>query len=202
MPQKRLFAFDFDGTITTRDTLIEFISYACGRRALIGGLIRHMPILIMMKLHMYPNYKAKQRVFSHFFRGMPLTTFNSLCTDFARSNSHLLRKEAIAAIDTALNSPDTHVAIVSASIDNWVSPFFAGRGITVIGTQIETDANGILTGRFTTPNCYGAEKVRRLLLIHPDRHSYHLTAFGDSRGDKELLAFADKAYYKPFRSSR
>ena len=31
-----------------------------------------------------------------------------------------------------------------------------------------------------------------------DRSSYKLIAFGDSRGDKELLSFADNAFYKEF----
>ena len=59
--------------------------------------------------------------------------------------------------------------------------------------------NGRLTGRFATPNCKGAEKVRRILGLFPDRESYRLTAFGDSRGDREMLAMADEAHYKPFR---
>ena len=53
--------------------------------------------------------------------------------------------------------------------------------------------DGRLTGRFLTPNCYGQEKVRRILTLHPDRSAYHLTAYGDSRGDREMLAFADEA---------
>ena len=58
---------------------------------------------------------------------------------------------------------------------------------------------GRLTGRFLTKNCYGAEKVNRLreVLVAP-REEYYIVAFGDSRGDKELLAYADKGYFKPF----
>jgi phosphoserine phosphatase len=69
----------------------------------------------------------------------------------------------------------------------------------VLGTQIEI-AGGKLTGHFLTKNCYGPEKVNRILDLYPDRCVYHLTAYGDSRGDKELLAFADESHYKPFRS--
>jgi phosphoserine phosphatase len=69
--------------------------------------------------------------------------------------------------------------------------------VKVLGTQIEV-ADGSLTGRFLTKNCYGQEKVKRLLEQYPDRREYHLTAYGDSRGDKEMLAFADESYYKPF----
>jgi HAD superfamily phosphoserine phosphatase-like hydrolase len=83
------------------------------------------------------------------------------------------------------------VLIVSASIDNWVQPFFPS--FTIVGTQIEV-IDGLLTGRFLTPNCYGQEKVRRILALHPDRSDYHLIAYGDSRGDREMLAFADEAH--------
>jgi phosphoserine phosphatase len=67
-----------------------------------------------------------------------------------------------------------------------------------VGTQIEIK-DGLLTGRFLTKNCYGQEKANRILALYPNRSEYHLTAYGDSRGDKELLAFADESHYKPFR---
>ena len=80
-----------------------------------------------------------------------------------------------------------------------MSPFFQGReGIEIAGTQIEV-INGKLTGRFLTRNCYGKEKVGRLLQLYPDRKSYRLIAYGDSRGDRELLAFADESHYREFK---
>ena len=88
------------------------------------------------------------------------------------------------------------VLIVSASIDNWVQPFFPE--VKVVGTQVEVK-DGHLTGRFLTKNCYGQEKVDRILAIYRHRQEYELIAFGDSRGDKEMLDFADEAHYKPFR---
>ena len=68
----------------------------------------------------------------------------------------------------------------------------------VLGTQVEV-SDGRLTGRFLSRNCYGQEKVNRILACYPDRESYHLIAYGDSRGDEQLLAFADEAHFKPFR---
>ena len=101
------------------------------------------------------------------------------------------------------------MAIVSASIDNWVRPFFyqltahSVSDFRVIGTKVEADSNGRLTGRFLTNNCYGPEKVRRVLAEYPQlaaqRSSYVVEAYGDSRGDKEMLAFADNAFYRPFQ---
>ena len=187
---KQLFAFDFDGTLTTRDTLIAFIRYACGTPRFLLGFLLHAPLLVLMKLRLYSNGKAKQRLFSWFFRGMPIETFDALCQSFALSHRHLLRPETVLLLQQAL-SEGSEVLVVSASIDNWVQPFFPS--VTVLGTQIEV-IDGRLTGRFLTPNCYGQEKVRRILALHPDRSAYRLTAYGDSRGDRELLAFADEAH--------
>ena len=188
-------AFDFDGTLTTRDTLLEFIRYAHGTKAMVLGFLRYAPLLVLMKLRLYPNYKAKQRVFSYFFRSMPLSHFDTLCRRFAADSRHLLRPQGVRTLEEA-QANGAEVLIVSASIDNWVQPFFPS--VRVLGTQVETDADGLLTGRFLSKNCYGQEKVNRILALYPHRTDYHLTAYGDSRGDRELLAFADKAYYKKF----
>ena len=61
------------------------------------------------------------------------------------------------------------------------------------------EREGVLTGRFLTKNCYGEEKVTRLLQLFPERTQYWLTAYGDSRGDFELLDFANESYYRPFK---
>ena len=192
---KKIYAFDFDGTLTNKDTLIEFIRYAKGSMALGLGFLRYAHLLVMMKLGLYPNYKAKQKVFAHFFKDTTLDDFNALCKAFAASSSHLLRPNAIEAINHAIKE-GSEVLIVSASIDNWVQPFFPQ--VKVVGTQIEV-IDGKLTGRFLSKNCYGQEKVNRILSLYPNRQDYHLTAYGDSRGDKEMLAFADESYFKPFR---
>lgn len=203
--KKRIYAFDFDGTLTTRDTLIAFIRYAKGTRAFVLGFLLHAHLLVLMKLGLYPNWKAKQKVFSYFFKGMSLGDFDALCQRFAADNRQLLRPEGVRTLEQA-RTAGADIVIVSASIDNWVKPFFTSPDsladnlskITVLGTQIEI-ADRKLTGRFLTKNCYGQEKVNRILALHPNRGEYTLIAFGDSRGDKELLAFADEAHYKPFR---
>lgn len=192
---KKIVAFDFDGTLTTRDTLLMFILDARGAFAFMTGFLYRLPLIVMMKLRLYPNYQAKQKVFSYFFKGMPLDTFNRLCQRFADTHRHLLRPEGMRTLKEA-QAAGAEVLIVSASIDNWVQPFFPD--VKVLGTQIEVE-NGRLTGRFLTKNCYGQEKVNRIQELYPHRSEYHLTAYGDSNGDRELLAYADEAHYKPFR---
>ena len=200
---RKIYAFDFDGTLTTKDTLLEFIRFAKGSGQMFCGFLLFSPLLLLMKLHLYPNWKAKQQVFSYFFKGMHIDDFNALCTHFAEQNKHLLRPAGIEKVRQAIEEEQATVLIISASIDNWVRPFFdeIDKKIQVLGTQIET-TEGRLTGQFTTKNCYGQEKVNRLTALYPHREAYDLIAFGDSRGDKELLDFADKGFYKPFRNKK
>ena len=200
--KKKLYCFDFDGTLTTSDTLLEFIKYAKGRGRFLMVFLMYSPLLVMMKLHLYPNWKAKQQIFAHLFAGMRIEKFDALCRGFAEENQHLLRPKGITLVHEALVA-GAQVFIVSASIDNWVRPFFDIRnlkGVKVLGTQIEVE-DGKLTGNFKSNNCYGKEKVHRIaeVLKSFERSEYEIEAFGDSRGDKEMLAFADKGHFKPFR---
>lgn len=70
--------------------------------------------------------------------------------------------------------------MISASIDDWVRPFCCSHlGVTAtIGTKVEVDLDGKLTGRFLTKNCYGPEKVNRLLEIEPDRKIIFICLWG------------------------
>lgn len=206
--KKKVYLFDFDGTLTSADTLLEFIRYACGRRRFFIGFALFSPLLVLMKLHLYPNYRAKQRLFAWYFKGMSIDNFDLVCRRFAHHNQRLMRQKALDKLREIFHNNDT-LCVVSASIDNWVRPFFdniskASRSdFRVIGTEVEVDTDGVLTGRFRTHNCYGAEKVRRVLEAMPqlksNRDDFWVVACGDSRGDKELLEFADEAHFKPFR---
>lgn len=206
--KKKVYLFDFDGTLTSADTLLEFIRYACGRRRFFIGFALFSPLLVLMKLHLYPNYRAKQRLFAWYFKGMLIDNFDLVCRRFAHHNQRLMRQKALDRLREIFHNNDT-LCVVSASIDNWVRPFFdniskASRSdFRVIGTEVEVDTDGVLTGRFRTHNCYGAEKVRRVLEAMPqlksNRDDFWVVACGDSRGDKELLEFADEAHFKPFR---
>ena len=200
--KKKIYCFDFDGTLTTSDTLLEFIKYAKGRGRFLMVFLMYSPLLVLMKLHLYPNWKAKQQIFAHLFAGMRIEKFDALCRGFAEESQHLLRPKGITLMHEALVA-GAQVFIVSASIDNWVRPFFDIRnlkGVQVLGTQIEVEDDK-LTGRFKSNNCYGKEKVHRIaeVLKSFERSEYEIEAFGDSRGDKEMLAFADKGHFKPFR---
>ena len=137
--KKKIYCFDFDGTLTTSDTLLEFIRYAKGTGRFLMVFLMYSPLLVLMKLHLFPNWKAKQLIFAHLFAGMRIEKFDALCRDFAEEYQHLLRPKGVTLVHESLVA-GAQVFIVSASIDNWVRPFFKVRGldgVRVLGTQIE-----------------------------------------------------------------
>lgn len=184
--------FDFDGTLTTKDTLLEFIKFACGTRLFYIGFILHLHLLVLMKLNLYPNWKCKEKIFAWFFRGIPYSRFKQLGEDFSLSAKRLLRADVVNLLYKYLNT-ESRIYVVSASIEEWVLPLCRSIGIEyVLATKIEVDSHNNVTGRFLSKNCYGKEKVNRLLTMEPNREEYVLHAYGDSRGDREMLDFADK----------
>lgn len=193
--QQVVAAFDFDGTLTTSDSLIAFIRFTHGRHRLLWGFLRLCPFLLMMRLGLYPNWKAKERVFSYFYQGTTHEQFIQWGRDFAYVAVTMLKAGAVKALQQHQAEGHT-VCVVTASIDEWVRPVCERLGVdTVLATLIEVSPDGIVTGRFLSPNCYGAQKVARLLEAYPERPSYILYAYGDSTGDRDLLAFADKPYF-------
>ncbi len=195
MEEKRIIAaFDFDGTLTTKDTLLEFIKFACGRKRFYIGFLLHSPMLVLMKVGLLSNWKSKERVFSWFFKGMKYNEFVRLGNEFAHVIQKFVNKETISILKK--HQQEKHdVYIITASIEEWVKPYGHLLNVKeVLGTRIEI-VNGVLTGRFESRNCYGKEKVARLLEAEPERTSYFLHAYGDSRGDKELMEFANEATF-------
>ena len=97
--QRRVIAaFDFDGTLTTRDTLLAFIRFTHGRCQLLLGLLRQAPWLLMMKLGLYPNGKAKERIFAHFYKGTPHAQFTQWGRDFAEIAETMLNGQTVKTL--------------------------------------------------------------------------------------------------------
>lgn len=189
--QRTVAVFDFDGTLTTKDTLIEFIRFAKGTPKFLLGFLLFSPLMVLMKLKLYDNGRCKEQVLSWFFKGMPHEEFAELGRRFAQRVKAIARQETHEALARHKAKGDT-IYVISASIEEWVRPYCDTLGVTkVLGTQLGVDSNGRLTGRFASPNCYGGDKVRRLLTEEPDRDSYTLYAYGDSSGDNEMFALAD-----------
>lgn len=191
---KKLFVSDFDGTLTTVDSMMSIIIFQRGKLGLALALLRIMPWLALMMARLYSNQRTKERLLHHCFGRMSKEEFDSFCQRFADAHRHILRTDLYLRLKEEKRKGN-EVVVVTASPENWVSRLVPG--FKVLGTKMEFRESGF-TGRFLSPNCYGPEKVCRLKQEFPDLHEHrnehYITAFGDSRGDKELLEFADEGH--------
>ncbi|MGI4020442.1 MAG: HAD family hydrolase [Janthinobacterium lividum] len=195
--KKVIAAFDFDGTITKYDSLLFFIWYSVNVFKLGFGTLKLLPTLVLYKLKIIQNYKAKEKLFGMFYQNLALTAFDDLGVRFVSQLDKMIKPEALKKLAWH-RQMDHKIVIISASVENWIKPWAKANGInTVLATQIEVK-NQKLTGKFLSKNCYGAEKVNRLLSQFPERDDYELYFYGDSNGDKELLAIADYPFYQKF----
>lgn len=197
MDKQVIAAFDFDGTITTCDTLPLFIRHISSVKQLILGSLYMVPFLILFKLRLIPNHRAKRQLFKYFLNGMHIDKLNALAASFVPSVEAVLNPVAMERIKWH-RQRNHEVIIISASAENWIKPWANAYGIDVIlATQLKRDGQ-IVTGEYLTVNCYGQHKVERILEKYPQKQEYILYAYGDSKGDRELLEFADYAFYRRF----
>lgn len=196
--QKQLVLFDFDGTITTKDTLAEFMKFYRGNLQYNLGLAVLSPILAAYVLKIIPNWKGKQYFMSWFLKGENATEFNERCKQFAKSKvPSLVRPGALKAIEKYKREGAT-IAVVSASAENWVKPWCDEHKLICLATKLEVK-NDTITGLIEGKNCYGPEKVCRIKDRFAIDQFDHVIAYGDTSGDKEMLALAHQQFYKPFR---
>ena len=198
-PEKKILAaFDFDGTITTRDTMIAFIQFALGSKALLAGYMRLALTLAGYKAGLIKNDVAKQRLLTHFFSGWEKERLIQLGEKFcAELLPGLIRPAAWEHLEWHRNQGHTIICI-SASLDFWMAPWFRDNNIQLLASVPEYK-DGKFTGKLASPNCYGPEKVKRLKEVYNLSEFLEIYAYGDSGGDKELLAIATRPSFKPFR---
>lgn len=181
-------AFDFDGTLTKRDSFPLFLIFSKGYLYTFLLFLYYTPKIISSKLRGKELGSIKEKMLGKAFRGMEITKFDEICKDFASASPNLLNGPAIQAFNTH-QKPGHQIVIVTASLVNWVKPFFT-ESITVLGTELEIKDN-LITGKFKSGNCYGLKKKDIFLSLFPNRQNYILYYYGDSKGDKEMLEFAD-----------
>lgn len=190
--------FDFDRTITTKDSFADFILSTHGIGGALWGLLVLSPVLMAYVLRFIPNWQAKQRVFVHYYKGWEKERFDSAAGEYARKKlPAIVRSVALQRVEWH-KEQGHRVVIVSASFENYLKPWCDAHKVDLLATQLEIK-EGRITGEFASGNCYGEEKLDRL------KQAYHLNdfefiyAYGDSKGDKVLAKIANEFQYNPFR---
>ena len=196
--KKAIAFFDFDGTITTKDTLLEFIKFSKGNFRFYLGFLLNSPYLVAYKLKIISNQSAKEKVLKFFFHDTPVEVFREKAITFTKNVlPTLMRPMALEEIKK-LQQSGTIVVVVSASPENWICHWAADMKVELIASQLEVK-DGKLTGKISGKNCHGEEKVSRIKAKYNLTDYDEIVAYGDTSGDKPMLRLGTLGHYKPFR---
>lgn len=193
---KKLYLFDFDGTITYKDTMFLFLKFYDPAQFSVQFL-RHIPLFILLKLKLANAEAVKRSFIASILKGESRLNIEKQAQLFFDENyPGLIRKNALDFINH-IHRENTESYLVSASLDIWVKPFADQLNMKLLATQAEFE-NDVFTGKFVGKNCNKDEKVCRIEAEIGHKKFDKIIAFGDSSGDKPMLKFAHESYYRFF----
>ncbi len=188
---RKVAAFDFDGTLSTRDNFMRFVRLVAGTAETAKAVAAAAPALLAARKDLARRDDAKANVLRATLGGRTDAHVRDLGARFARlvvqehMNPHVVER-----LD-AHRAAGHELVIVSASLTAYLVPAAARLGIpTVLATEMEVGPDGRLTGELAGANVRGPEKAARLEAWLGGAPAV-VYAYGDSHGDTELLAFAD-----------
>ncbi len=189
--------FDFDGTITRGDSFALFLRFVLGKKFYIK-MLQNLPTLIAYKFHIIDNSTAKQNVLYSCFKDMQVEALQAYCFAFREKLESFCKDSALEKIRWHKQQGHT-IVLVSASFEEYLRPLCMHWGIDLLATTMAVE-NNKLTGKFLQPNCYGPEKERRIKANYNLAQYEHIYVYGDTKGDKEMLALASPnlAFFRVF----
>ena len=189
--------FDFDGTLSTKDTLIPFLLYCTGVWRFSLKLPQLLWVGLLYGLKIIDNQEAKQRTLTQLLKGWKAVDLEQKAKSFALTHLNKYLKPQIYA-KLEWHREQGHVLIlVSANLAVYLRYFAKLHKINgVIATEI-VEQGGVISGRLATPNCYAGQKVLRIQdYLHAGSLAFDYSyAYGNSRGDYEMLELVDEPYY-------
>jgi phosphatidylglycerophosphatase C len=187
-------AFDFDGTLIPRDSFVPFLLRVTGRRSFGQTLVGSSASMLRAYGVKRNRDASKAALVARLLRGYPAERLTVLGQTFGAELAGRLRPAMAERIDWH-REQGHRLVLVSASLDVYLEPLGQRLGFDgVLATSLEVGEDGLLTGRLQGANVRGVEKVARLrswMAAHLGDAPVELWAYGDSAGDRQLLAMAD-----------
>ncbi len=196
--ERPIVAFDFDGTLTTHDSFTAFLRWKAEPLGYFLGLAALLPHLVAYGVNR-DRGRLKAAAAARFLGGMSSERLSADAEAFAMERAQsMLRPDAVQAWRN-WRAQGALVVIVTATPEIIVRPFARALGADLLlGTRLEFDGAGRVTGRFAGRNCRGPEKVVRLKEAFGEDMAL-LAAYGDTSGDREMLRMAEIPGLRVFR---
>ena len=197
--KKVLAAFDFDGTLTYHDSFVPFLRFAYGNRLFAMRLLRMIPATLSYLLGQISRNDLKEKLITVYLTGAKEAWVKERAEAFCDvSWQRLMRPLGLTSVANQLEQ-GAIVTICSASPELVLAPFARKLGIGLIGTRLAS-VDGVLTGEIDGTNCRCEQKVIRLEAQYGPLDQYTLRAWGDTRGDEQLLGAAQEPHWREFHA--
>ncbi len=194
-------AFDFDGTLLRGDCLLLFHRLLKGRAGVVMDWIRLLPALLAWKSGYRSTAWFKQYYLRTIIAGSnDQRRWQVLEDELPKLLLQRLRPEAVARL--RWHSQQAHrLVIISASPRDLIRAVARELQAELIATETSSLDSGPPDSRLqlSSANCKGKEKVRRLeAWLGQPLVEVELHAYGDSKGDRELLQAATHPHWRQF----
>lgn len=159
--------------------------------------LKHIPLFILLKLKLASAEKVKGSFISSILKGQSKSRIEKKSQEFFDHYfPELFRPNALEFIKN-IDRENTDSYIVTASLDIWVKPFADHFKMNLLATRAEFE-NNLFTGNFVGKNCNKEEKVNRIKEAIAGKKYDKTIAFGDTSGDKQMLAWANESQFEFF----
>lgn len=187
--------FDFDGTITTHETMPAFVRATVSRPRLVAGYLLLWPMLLGYKLGVVSGSRVRAAIVRVAYTGRSAAWLRERGEAFAREylDRHL-RPEAMRRIAWHRARGDT-ILVVSGGLGDYLRPWAKAHGFDLACSELEHRGDR-LTGRYAGPQCVGEDKARRVAGRFDLAAFERIHAYGDTTEDAHLMAMATDRFYR------
>ncbi|MEW7279390.1 HAD family hydrolase [Aquimarina sp. 2201CG1-2-11] len=199
MKEKQIALFDFDGTITHKDSTQEFYKFVYKGSFWFEYYVKNIYFLILIKLNLKSYNQLKLKRLKRIIDYLGSDNFKKKAVEFQKIIlPGILKKDAMDKIHE-FKEKEIEVVIVSASMNILLDEFCNNLGLKMITNVLELN-DKIYSGNFILEkDCNFEEKVNRVCIAYPDIENMYVFAFGDTQGDIAMLKFADESFYRVFK---
>ncbi|MDD2518491.1 MAG: HAD family hydrolase [Bacilli bacterium] len=193
---KKIAIFDFDGTITFKDSFNSFLIYTFGYFKFTKGMIRNSLSIIKYILKLKSNSEMKEKIFTYFYKNIQYDKYLNDCILYSHNKLPSIIRPDMLNLIYKYKEENVKLIILSASFKEWIEPWAKKKGFYKIICSEFSVNNGLVEGVITEDkSCYGLNKVNMLMSKVPNLKEHYIIAYGDSKSDKYFMDLANEKYY-------
>lgn len=188
--------FDFDNTLSSCGTTIPFFRYLYPKQFYLKFLTV-FPQALLFELNLFGIDRLNAAFVHRFFQAKRKKDLLTIGSEFNRKiMPALIKAEAMARLHWH-QAQGHYCMLATSAYDIYISDWGRQHGFdAVVSSELEFNEQGLATGKLAGPSCYGPEKLQRIIEVTAGAPIAY--AYGDSNGDREMLAAAKYPFYRRF----